>query len=123
MASAKKKIMQWLHPSFPEGSVIVQDKGQSPHPHPRPMWRRQGTPAEIFAKMMCFLKQGKKKKRAPNTGLYKAVLTSQGLWLGHDIKVENPPYSSGFPQVWGSKHPQAPQTCLSQPASPQAPSL
>lgn len=23
---AQKKIMQWLHPSFPEGLIIVQDK-------------------------------------------------------------------------------------------------
>ena len=71
----------------------------------------------------CVFLSRKKKKRAPNTGLYKVVLTSQGLWLGHDIKVENSSYSSGFLQVRGSKHPQAPQTRLSQPASHQAPSL
>lgn len=31
----RKNIMQWLHPSFPEGSVIVQDS-RAPTPPPPP---------------------------------------------------------------------------------------
>lgn len=61
LRQAQKKIMQWLHPFFPGGSVIVHDEQPHPHPHPHPVWKRQGTLAEIFAKMMCFLKQGKKR--------------------------------------------------------------
>ena len=91
--------MQGLHPFFPEGSVIVRDEQQHPPPHPHPVWRRQGTLAEIFAKMMCFLKQGEKRGRPLNTGIYKAILISQGLWLEYDIKAENPSNSSGFPQI------------------------
>lgn len=36
-----QKIMQWLHPSFPEGSTIVQDS-RAPTPAPPPphlMWK------------------------------------------------------------------------------------
>lgn len=62
LQQAQKKSCSGYIPSFfPGGSVILCDEQQHPHPHPHPVWRRQGTLAEIFAKMMCFLKQGEKK--------------------------------------------------------------
>lgn len=79
----------------------MHDEQPHPHPHPHPVWKRQGTLAEIFAKMMCFLKQGKKKGRPLNTGIYKPILISQGLWLEYDIEAENPSNGSGFPQIQG----------------------
>lgn len=62
LQQAQKKSCSGYIPSFfPGGSVILCDEQQHPHSHPHPMWRRQGTLAEIFAKMMCFLKQGEKR--------------------------------------------------------------
>lgn len=50
--------MQWLQPSFTEGSIIVQDKQQSPtSPNDVEKW---GILAEIFTKMMIFSKKKKK---------------------------------------------------------------
>lgn len=59
--------------------------------------------------MTCFLTE---KSQAPTAGIYKAVRVSRGLWRGHDIRGENSLHGSGFLQVWGSQHPQAPQKCL-----------
>lgn len=58
----KNQIMQWLHPPFPEGSLVVRDKQQSPHPPPPPPpnGEKLGTLAEIFAKIICFLKEKKR---------------------------------------------------------------
>lgn len=59
--------------------------------------------------MTCFLTE---KSQAPTAGIYKAARVSRGLWRGHDIREENSLRGSGFLQVWGSQHPQAPQKCL-----------
>lgn len=71
--------MQWLHPSFPEGSIIVQDKQQSPHP------TRCGEVWDAginFCKDDGFLK--KKKKKVSNTGRHKAVPIAQASgWAQH----------------------------------------
>lgn len=77
----------------------MRDEQQHPDPHPHPVWRRQGTLAEIFAKMMCFLKQGKKRGGHLILAYIKLSFISQGLWLEYDIKAENPSNSSGFPQI------------------------
>lgn len=96
--------MQWLQPSFTEGSIIVQDKQQSPtSPNDVEKW---GILAEIFTKMMIFSK--KKKKKVPNTRKYKAVPISQASgWAQHQgrkpcvwlrvspgVGVKAPPVSS-----------------------------
>lgn len=113
---AQKKIMQWLHPSFPEGSVIVQDKEQSPHPHPRPMWRRQGTPAEIFAKMMCFLKQEKKKKGHLILAYIKLFLLHKASGWGMTSRWRTPHTALGFPRYGDQSTPRLPRpACHNQP--------
>lgn len=82
--------MQWLHPSFPEGSIIVQDKQQSPHP------TRCGEVWDAginFCKDDGFLK--KKKKKYLILADTKLFLLHRPL-AGHNIKAENPVCSLGF---------------------------
>lgn len=104
--------MQWLQPSFTEGSIIVQDKQQSPT-SPNDV-EKQGILAEIFTKMMIFSKKKKKYLILANIRLF---LFHRPL-VGHNIKEENPVCGLGFLQVWGSKHLQSPQNCLSQCSLP-----
>lgn len=55
--------MQWLHPSFPEGSIIVQDsRAPSPAPTPTlPIVEKQGGHWQKFLqRLMYFLKEKKR---------------------------------------------------------------
>lgn len=93
--------MQWLQPSFPEGSIIVQDNQQSPT-SPNDV-EKQGILAETFTKTIF-----SKKKKVPNTRKYKAVPISQASgWAQHQgrkpcvwlrvspgVGVKAPPVSS-----------------------------